>query len=228
MNVLPRIKHLTSFVCLLGLGLFATTDHADARSSRMYVAGYMGLNLHSQSEFSETTAGISGDYEMENNLTFAGALGLRLTENVRVEGEISYRKSDFDKLDINGTGAVDMSGSMGTWLYMMNLYYDFDTEWRNFKPYITGGVGIAAHDADLVAGAAPAIDSSDTTFDFAYQLGGGVQYELEDGLSLIGDYRYITTSEANVGSYSLNYDSHEFRIGVKYDIPVETIKRFER
>jgi len=224
-NTLKFKKYLlVSCACALA---FAGFSAAKASNSRLYVTGYLGLNLNSQSDFTESSASLSGDYDVENSISFAGALGLKLTPNIRLEGEISYRKSDIDKFDIVGATTVDGTGDIGTWLYMANLYYDFDTEWRNFRPYVTGGIGLASSSVGLDA-SAPLVAASDNDFGFAYQLGGGATYELEDGLSLVGDYRYIATSEITAESYSLNYDSHEFRLGVRYDIPVETIRKFEK
>ena len=78
------------------LALIASVPHAHAQTSRMYLSGYMGLNTFSSREFSHPTD--NGAVEISNSVGFAGALGLRLTPNIRVEGEIAYNRSDFSNI----------------------------------------------------------------------------------------------------------------------------------
>lgn len=207
---------ILSLIILIGVG------SAHAQSSRLYVAGYLGLNVHGENAYSDTTAGLSGDYELDNTPTFAGALGLRLDKNWRIEGEISYRRPDFDRVDFASGGTANAGGDIATWLYMANVYYDFDFKWRNLQPFVTGGVGLAYHEFNFEDTGTALNTGGGDTFDLAFQVGGGAKYRYSDDIALTGSYRYLGTSEINAGNFNADYSTHEFRLGIEYDIPVDT------
>lgn len=197
-------------------------QEAKAQSSRLYLSGYMGLNTHSSREFSHPTT--SGSVELKNGISYAGALGLRLTPNIRVEGELAYSRSDFTSMTLD-TGA---SGSIGknlkTWLYMANVYYDFDVNWKNITPYVMGGLGLAIHDGAIAGAPGGLTDASDTSYNLAYALGGGLKYQMRPGLALSGGYRYVGTTDLDIADYSVDYSAHEFRMGLHYDLPIDMFK----
>lgn len=197
---------------------------AFAQSSRLYFAGYLGLNTSNNQEFSESSTGRSGDFERDNGTSFAGALGLRLTNQWRVEAEVSYRQTDFDNVTIDNTGTFKSGGDLSTLLYMLNVYYDIDYEWNNFSPFLTAGVGLASHSASIedVSGFLPS--ASDDTFGFAYSLGGGLKYRISDSAALTTNYRYIGTTNFEANGYDMDYSTHEFRLGLEYDIPMDLFK----
>ncbi|MEC7028932.1 MAG: porin family protein [Pseudomonadota bacterium] len=195
-----------------------------AQSSRLYFAGYLGLNTSNDQEFSESTTGRSGDFERDNGTSFAGALGLRLNHQWRVEAEVSYRQTDFDGVTINNNGTFKSAGDLSTLLYMMNVYYDIDYEWRNFSPFLTAGLGLASHSAQIedLSGFLP--DASSDSFGLAYSLGGGLKYRLSDSAALTTNYRYVGTTDFDVDGYTMDYNTHEFRLGLEYDIPFDLFK----
>lgn len=204
------------------LALIASVPHAHAQTSRMYLSGYMGLNTFSSREFSHPTD--NGAVEISNSVGFAGALGLRLTPNVRVEGEIAYNRSDFSNMTLsNGTtGAIGKN--LKTWLYMANVYYDLDVNWRNVTPYVSAGLGMAMHDGGIAGGPGGMPDASGTSYNLAYSLGTGLRYQMKPDLSLSGGYRYVGTTDFDIGDYQVDYGAHEFRVGLHYDLPVDMFK----
>lgn len=215
-------------ICLGAIATCFATGASYAQSSRIYIAGYLGLNMHSESPFSETTSGLSGDYELDNTQTFAGALGLRIDKNWRVEGEVSYRKADFNRVDFSSGGTSSAGGDIGTWLYMANVYYDFDYKWRNMQPFVSAGIGLASHSFNYEDTSSLLPSRGADTFDLAWQVGAGMKYRFNDSVALTSNYRYLATSELNVSSFNADYNSHEFRVGVEYDIPVQTFNNILR
>ncbi|MCB9988204.1 MAG: porin family protein [Rhodospirillales bacterium] len=207
------------FTLCLAIALVMVTTAAYAQSSRLYVAGYMGLNLTTETEFDENTTPRSGDFTYDNSMSFAGALGLRLTQNWRLEGELSYRKASIDTVDITTGGTFRGAGEIGTWLALANLYYDFDMEWKNLSPYVTGGVGFAMHSGDI-GGVGGMPSSTGNSFGLAWQAGAGLKYRVDDSLAITGGYRYLGTSSLEVDSYDIDYGAHELRLGLEYDLPV--------
>jgi opacity protein-like surface antigen len=207
-------------LCLITCSVSLTSE-ANAQSSRLYFAGYMGLNMSNDQEFNERTTGLNGEIERSNGYSFAGALGLRIDHKWRAEAEISYLTSDFDFIKLSGNGGNhDLGGSIDTYLFMLNAYYDIDFEWQKLTPFVTGGLGLVWHDAQVEPASGIGVNSTDEDFGFAWQIGTGLKYRLDENTAVTGSYRYIGTTDADIDSYEINYDNHEFRIGVEYDIPV--------
>mgnify|MGYP002713218198 CR=1 FL=1 len=206
--------------------LVSTAGNAYAQSSRLYFAGYLGLSTFNDSEFSESTMNRDGDMQFKNAFSLAGALGLRLTPQWRIEGEISRRSADMSSIDFNGAGggSFKLGGDVSTWLYMLNLYYDIDWTWKNFQPFLTAGLGLASHDMTIndTSGLVP--NATDDSMGFAWQLGGGLKYRINPDTALTSNYRYIGTNDLEVDSYDVEYSAHEFRLGLEYDLPVNWLK----
>ena len=195
----------------------AVAHDAMARKSRLYLAGYMGLNVTSDLEYSETQTGSEGKLELDNAMQFAGALGLRVTKNFRLEAEASYRKANLNSLEVGGAVAP-VGGKLRTTLFMLNGIYDFRDLWEDVNPYVNAGIGLALHDADIEGTPAPTIDTRDSDLALAWALGGGLRYKVREGMAFTGGYRYIGSTEIGLDSASVDYGAHELRIGVSYDL----------
>lgn len=215
-------KNFTA-LCIASAALVCA-NLAQAQSSRIYLASYLGLNTHTESEFGESTVPQGGDIEFDNAISFAGALGVRVNEQWRLEGEVSFRTADMDRIDFDTAGSFGLGGELQTYLFMLNTYYDFDLEWENITPFVSAGVGLAWHDGEIDDISGVAIDATDSDVGFAYQVGGGLKYRLDDDLAFTGGYRYLGTSDIQFDTYDFEYDSHEFRFGIEYDIPVDFLQ----
>lgn len=213
------MKYFFPLFALLLISLL-TANPASAQSARTYFAGYLGLNTHNKNDFNESTTKRRGDYKMDNNVSFAGALGLRINRNWRVEGEVSYRDSRIDKFNIDGIGQVKANGNIKSWMYMLNGYYDFETSWRGIQPFLSAGIGLASQKARVTNGGGFLPNASDGALNIAYQAGGGLKYRYTDSMAFTGGYRYLGTHAIESDSYDLDYRSHEFRVGFEYDLPV--------
>ena len=142
------IKKIVVIVAVLGIGMHAMLQEASAQTSRLYFAGYLGLTTSGDQEFTESSIPRSGDIETKNANSFAGALGVRLSRQFRIEGEISYSAADMDRMDINNVGSFEMAGELTTWTALINAYYDFDVDW-DLQPFIGAGLGISWHEGDI-------------------------------------------------------------------------------
>lgn len=199
--------------------LLAVVPHAHAQTSRLYLAGYMGLNVMPDLDFSETTTPSSGDLKFSNAMSFAGALGLRIDNQWRVEGELSYRKADLTGMDFSNAGLFDANGELGTTLLMANVYYDFDLNWKKLTPYVTAGMGLAWHNGTIDDVSGFAVDASDDDIGLAWQIGTGLKYQVKDNMAFTGGYRYLGGTTIQIQDYEHDYSSHEFRVGLEYDLP---------
>lgn len=175
-----------ALVALFAVPALAQANHLDL--SKVYVAGQIG--------YSNPT-----DSELEDNAAYAIAVGYKLSPVVRAELEGSYRKHDLED---------GVAGEVRTTLWSANVWYDFVND-SKFTPYVGGGLGLAYGKGNLTAPVG--FKEHDTAF--AYQLGGGVAYELCEHIDLTADYRFIDTNKfSDIGD---DYKSHEFRAGIRYN-----------
>lgn len=209
-----RFQAICAAALLLGCASFSGVVMAD-ENSRFYLAGYMGLNIGTENDFSDKANNVSGEVKKDHGMSFAGALGLRLSKHFRVETELSYRNSDIDDFSVNGAGNISASGDIDNWLGLVNLYYDFDVPWK-VKPYVTAGLGLGYYDGEVNAGNGTRFN--DSAYGLTWAAGAGLQYRTSDKLSWTAGYRYLDSSELDFGSVNMDYSAHELRVGLKYDL----------
>jgi len=197
---------------------FFFAQEAQAQSSRIYFAGYMGLNTFPEHEFSDSTTPVSGEFKTKNALAFEAALGFRLTRQFRLETEVGYSKTDLDTVT-TAAGEFNMAGEVETYSFLLNGYYDFDLDWP-VTPYIGGGLGFALHDGEVDDVAGITADESGDDMTFIYNVAGGLKYRVSEDLAFTGGYRYLGSTDITFDQTSFDYSAHEFRIGLEYDLPV--------
>ncbi len=203
---------------LLAFLLFSTPAHAQV--SRIYLAGYLGLNTYNDIDFVESRSNSIGTIKPSNNNNFAGALGLRLSETLRLEGELHYNNAKFDKYELSSGAVGDVNGEITSYIGLANLYYDFDVPWE-IQPFIGAGIGYGFFEGNINDLSGLTADAVEDSRDFVYQIGGGAKYRMAPDLALTGSYRYLSTLDLKFGTYDMDYNNHEFRIGLEYDLPYD-------
>lgn len=99
----------------------------------------------------------------------------------------------------------------------LNAYYDIDTGTK-FTPYIGGGIGYAKVEGKM---SVPGLSVSEEDTNFAWQLGAGVAYAVNDNISVDFGYRYTDMGDLETNIYptesvKIDVDSHEFLLGARY------------
>ena len=123
------------------------------------------------------------------------ALGCRLSNSFRLEGEVMYQSNDFNNGQImvvtsNGTHLWDGAGERRRTAFLLNAYYDFKNS-TPFTPFVTAGLGgyhaqLQYHNSNV-----------ENDVDFAYQVGAGVNYKVNDTFSVDLKYRYFAGVDGN-------------------------------
>lgn len=183
--------------------------------SSWYVSVGAGLTDTRDSDWSES--GNNGTIGIKNTANFSGAVGAHLTQNIRTEFEVSYRKADFKNISLNGGGSASLNGNLETWGFLANGYYDFNAI-QKFSPYLSVGLGAAHHKGSISAVGSigtPGANASDTVF--AYQAGAGVSYPVTNKTSIFAGYRYFGSSEPNFDGLKAKYGANEFNAGVRFN-----------
>ncbi len=212
-----KIKHLSLLTVTALCAAFALPAYAQV--SRIYFAGYLGLNTFNEMSFSESTSGASGDFKVDNATSFAGALGLRLNRNTRLEAELSYRTGDISSADFSTGGTYETSGDISSKFLFLSLYHDFNMPRWKLQPYVGAGLGVGFHEANIVDTSGIAVTTSSDNTTFAYHIGAGVKYRMSPNLALTGGYRYIGSDDLEINGYQIDYSAQEFRFGLEYDLP---------
>ena len=145
------------------------------------------------------TEGYSGELSFDGGWILGVAIGTSM-ESYRLEGEFEYRSSDVEAEGISG------NDTLKTLSLMLNGYYDFQTD-ATITPYIGAGIGFAKHDI---------VDEDDTVF--AYQATIGAAWAVSATMDLDFAYRYFATADPDFGGVELDYDSHNFTVGIRFKI----------
>ncbi|MFN3172465.1 MAG: outer membrane protein [Hyphomicrobiales bacterium] len=159
------------------------------------------------------TGSVFAGYEMEFFPGFGG----------RIEAELGYSSFEVDSHTLRSTGAAQAGSTGDTTAFtgMVNAYVD--AHLGAFRPFAGVGLGMAQvnfNDHGTAAGVL--MDDDDTKF--AWQLAGGVGYDLTSNLTLEGMVRYqsimdvgltSTTAGGSVSS-STDLNSTQGLLGLRY------------
>ncbi len=129
---------------------------------------------------------------------FGGGLGLGycFSNNLRAEIEYFYR-TRFDYSQRTNDNLFDASQELKTQTLMAQIFYDFKNN-TSLTPYVFAGVGVAYHKAEASAqqilGPFRYKGSNDST-EFAWNIGVGTSYEVNDRIAIDFMYRYLSLGE---------------------------------
>lgn len=201
------------------LAVMAAGPVLAAEKDGPYVSGHVGMAMPSDATL--TAPGVSLDVDYDSGLAINLALGYR-TGPMRLEGEIGYQKSDVDDLTVSvaGLGSVNFksagipfSADVKTTSLLLHAYYDFQNA-SAFTPYITAGLGMAKVKASFDSpGFGISWSDSDTVF--AYQIGVGFEYAINQTVSLDARYRYFATSDPSFDTTDAEFSSHNLMLGAR-------------
>jgi len=198
---------------LLSVAFMSQPGHAE-----WYISGNVGAVFVNDSDISGSDptipASIDGEIEFDTGFGINGAVGYGIG-NVRLEGELSYRTADMDKLSGTATigsltlsGSGDVSGDVTSLGLMANVWYDIETGTK-WVPFIGAGIGLANVDAEIEG------ESEDDTV-FAYQVGAGIGYEISDSTTATLGYRYFATSDPDFDGIEAEVGTHNIEVGVRF------------
>lgn len=167
---------------------------------------------------------LSEDDGEDDAIPFGGAIGYRLSPNVRTEAEVSYRSYDYPGI-VSGTTYAG-NGDESHLSAMLNGYYDFTNSSR-FTPYLGAGIGFDRTAVDIsYTDGVDTLTVDDNDIAFTYALMAGTSYAVNQNIDLTLGYRWFDTSKVSMsvidtanGNYTENADTqaHEVLAGVRYN-----------
>lgn len=199
-------------LAVTALGLLMAGPALAQQSEGFYVGAGIGANKASDEDYSTAAGSAKAEYDWD--WAGLGSLGYALGNGFRVEGELSHRGADIDKV-----GGAAGSGELDATALMANLLYDIPTG-TAFKPYLGFGLGAVRLNADNVRTVAGStLDDDDTVL--GMQGIAGLGYAITPQLDLFGQYNVMKTQDpemrlVNGTAVSGDYMSHTFFIGLRY------------
>ncbi|HIJ81580.1 MAG TPA: porin family protein [Desulfuromonadales bacterium] len=207
-----------------------------SRPGRGYVAAFIGASIPADSIIS--TDDFSGSRTYRDTAVFDPGLYMGGTAGydfgfLRMEGEVSYRKSEMQSITdtANGSRFRNSDGNLEMTAFMANAFINLANN-SPVIPYLGGGVGFAVlHLSDTYGTSARSgsnsgsfsrsrlYDDGDDTV-FAYQFGGGIEIAINRRYSLDFGYRFFKTDPATFNRNtdwvnSLRFESHNALAGFK-------------
>jgi len=190
-----------------------------------YVSGSIGFSKITDMNLTDRLlfAVQNKDLEPEGDLAFGVAMGFRPYDMLRVEGEISYKENDIDN-----RGAWSANGDVSCFALMLNGYFEPGgiEETGKFQPYISFGIGWANVDSNFTLiteerywdeGYAPRVTYNNSDGRFAFQVGAGVGYAINEKVTFDCKYRFQWVADSLAyNSTKVEYNSHNFFIGIRY------------
>jgi len=156
-----------------------TGEPVTSGQSSFYVGPYAGYMLFG--DLIETRSNI--EYQNDNGPLFGGQIGVSLSPNFSLLGNIGYTRSHFEFSNLPGTsGGTRISGDYGVWLYDANLQFRL--------PFIANRMGSwIAPFAQVGAGAikwTPDVDdlNSAGNTNVAFNFGLGADFQLMKAVGL--------------------------------------------
>lgn len=189
-----------------------------------YMSGFLGINVNSDTNAAGTDFFFNKDFddrvEFDPGISVGGTAGYDFGI-VRLEGELSYKHAEIGAItDKDGFRFRNVDGNIGAGAMMFNGFFDLHNNSR-ITPYLGGGIGFAGlHLSDTTSLGVPLYGEADDTV-FAYQLGAGVEIDLNRFSSLDIGYRYFVTDRATFDSdldisTSLKFESHNATLGFRF------------
>lgn len=206
-------KKISTIACCAMLLSISTIAYS---AEGPYVNANLGLAIPTDSDMTDSTLpAITIDIEADTGLALGVAAGYDFgIYNVRLECEIAYQKNDLDKASLWGVD-VDLTGDTSSLALLVNGYYDFAND-SAFTPFISAGLGFAkveVNDLNVPGSGIPSYSDDDTVF--AYQVGAGVGYAVNEKVSVDVKYRYCATSDPEFDTTEIEYSGHNLYAGVR-------------
>ena len=213
-----QINRLLVASAAIAAGVALSGGGAAAQS--WYVKGFGGATFPQDDDFNiGATGGGGGSFDSGLNYDTGYVLGIAggymFTPNVAFELEYAFRDADASFKDIDDSGVSTQSNA-----WMANAIYYFTPVGATgaLQPYAGGGLGAADLTIDEISSLGGG--DLDSDYNFAYQLIGGVAYNVAPNWKLNGEARFFGINdqdiENDVVSFKSTYHTFDLIFGATY------------
>ena len=216
-----------TLVVIAVLTILAVPAICPASSARpgAYISGFLGINVNQDTNAAGTDFNFVPNEDFNDRVEFDPSINIGGTAGydfgiARLEGELSYKHAEIGAVTSrSGTRFRNVNGSIGAQAMMFNGFFDLYND-SHITPYLGGGIGFAGlYLSDTTSLGEPLYGAADDAV-FAYQVGTGVEIDLNPLCSLDIGYRYFVTDRAtfdsDLFSTSLKFESHNAAVGFRF------------
>jgi opacity protein-like surface antigen len=208
----------TGLAAAAAIALATAFSAGGAAAQSFYVKGFGGATFPQDDDFKLNARGTGEsldtglDYDTGYVLGVAG--GYMFTPSIGVELEYAYRNADASFTNDGPNVSTASNAWMANALYYMTPMGPTGA----WQPYVGGGLGVA----DLQVDDFPSDGGGDfdSDYNFAYQLIGGVAYNLTPQWRINGEVRFFGINdqdlENDVLSFKTPYHTLDLLIGATY------------
>lgn len=191
------MKKVFGLVLMVCMCVFCASN-VSAADTGTYVAGKFLANIPQGQYLSMDGSNAGGSYRDDFGVGGAFAFGYDFLPkyNVPVRTELEYAlrtDANFKYNDRNRVAKMPQT-------LLANMYLDFENE-TDFTPYVGGGVGISFVGPDT---------------NFAWNVGGGVSYEVTENIEVDLGYRYLSLGQFEHRNTEGNLYMHEAMLALRY------------
>jgi opacity protein-like surface antigen len=205
-----------NILLIIGCAIILSISSIAYSAEGVYVSANLGLALANDSDLSDSTG--TGTMEFDPGISGGVAAGYDFG-CPRIEGEIVYQRNNLDMMSVSvpgiGSGSLAVTGDVTSTAFLINGYYDFKNN-SSVTPFIGGGFGMAKVEASAITvpGFGTISSSVDDTV-FAYQVGAGLGFAVNEKLSIDLKYRFLGTSDPNFEGTTVTYSTNNFYAGLR-------------
>jgi len=191
--------------------LILLSTSAYGEEEKGYIDANFGLGFFSDSSATnQITPGLNYDIKANKGFAVGAAIGRDFYGFPRIEGEIAYQSNGLDKA-VKGSRKVTLHEDIDSLAFLVNGYWDFknDSLWT---PYLSAGLGGALINVDDNS----SYVGNDYAGVFAYQVGCGLAYAVDENLTIDIKYRYFATSNPKFKFVEMEYATQNVYVGMRY------------
>lgn len=208
MKLYIKEKTMNKTLLLAGVAACLFSANANAFDATPYVSAKLRY-----SDMSADVSELDVKRDVDDKVlggSFAAGVSTKVNGGA-VRAELEYNKNADAKKTHNLYGR-QVNMEIESQLFMINGYYDIDTG-SKLTPYVGAGIGYAKIKGKLsVLGESYSEDDNN----FAWQVGAGVGYALNDKVSLDAGYRYVDYGDFTKEGLKWESSAHELYVGARY------------
>ena len=212
---------MKKFLLYAGVAAFAFASNANALEVNPYVSAKLSYNWakdEAKSVIKWDGGGYNGELKLHKNVWGSHFAAGAKARAIRTEVEWNISQ-DTKKKDPKRNDRYRLQNHS----LLLNAYYDINT-CTKWTPYVGAGMGVALlklTEKNMDSGFKASIKS----YNFAWQIGAGVAYDLTKNVALDAGYRYIdagaavankTTDADWKGREKFDTAAHEVYFGARY------------
>jgi opacity protein-like surface antigen len=175
----------------------STSAYSAEGTPTPYMSANLGFGMLDDSDTDNV------ELDVDDGVALTVAYGYKVNDNLRLEGEVAYQSNELLKF-----GTTTASDDIDSLALLVNGYWDFTND-SSLTPFLSAGIGAAMVNVD---------ERGFNDYDkvFAYQIGAGIGYAINERVTVECKYRYFATADPELSGVDVEYETHNIYAGMRY------------